>query len=667
MPFWFPKLLNPWVAALAAAITIPLLVILYFLKLRRKEMTVSSTLLWRKAIQDLQVNAPFQKLKWSLLLLLQLILLALLSLALARPVANVTPSATHLTVILIDHSASMSTIEDFGGSKRTRLEEAQRQAKELVDSMHRHDMATVIAFTDMAEVRQTFTSDPNGLKNAIDRIEPTDRRTKLALAYKLAESQTASFPEQQRGNEAPGIFVYSDGRASDVKDVAVRGDLKYTKIGNDDTPNIGIVTFSAQRNYEHPEQVQVFARLANYGPAPVRTDVQLSIDGVVASDKTDLLLLPERWNDKDFPADKKDTTLVAKDSVSFPKLELLKAAVIKLEQTNKDALASDDAAIVVVPPPKPLAVLLVSEGNLYLERAINSMGLQKPDTLAPPLYEQKKPQQYDVIIFDRYEPKYMPSSGNFMWFDAIPPGSRVQAVKENGQPVILPATSILDWNREHPILRGLQLSKLVIDQSIKLQLPVEAEVLVESFKGPLIVLQHEGRSTHLICAFDLLQTNWPRRPSFPVFMDSAVQYLALGTDMDVRQSFQPGATPKIPRTDLQKIEAKLGKPLQEIKLGGPMGSITVTVPQNGDLVLPPLDKVGLYTTDPPIPRLEKIAVSLLDASESNIEPLEDLPNGISIATKGNGKSRLELWWWIIACAALPLLFVEWWVYTRRVA
>ena len=31
-----------------------------------------------------------------------------------------------------------------------------------------------------------------------------------------------------------------------------------------------------------------------------------------------------------------------------------------------------------------------------------------------------------------------------------------------------------------------------------------------------------------------------------------------------------------------------------------------------------------------------------------------------------GRSRLELWWWLVACAALPLLLIEWWVYTRRV-
>ncbi len=59
-------------------------------------------------------------------------------------------------------------------------------------------------------------------------------------------------------------------------------------------------------------------------------------------------------------------------------------------------------------------------------------------------------------------------------------------------------------------------------------------------------------------------------------------------------------------------------------------------------------------------------MNLLDANESNVMPNPDPPGKIgTVEASGSAKSRLELWWWL-AAAALALLFVEWWVYTRRV-
>ena len=663
---WLPSFLNPLAAAIAAAMAVPALLILYFLKLRRREMPISSTLLWRKAIQDLQVNAPFQKLRRNLLLLLQMLLLMLLCLALSRPVSNFTPGAAKLSVILVDRSGSMSAVEDFNGKKLSRLDEAKRQAKSLIDSMGRKESAMVIAFDDSAEVMQPLTTDTAALRTAIDSIQPTDRRSKLKLAYKLAEAQVKFYPEQLRPNEKPSVFVYSDGRIADAKELSVQADILYSKIGRDDTSNIAIVSLSAKRNYERPTEVQVFARLANYGPEPIATDVQLTVDGQIRGTATDLLLLPERWNDVDFKKTPDQAKLRPKDSVNFQKIELTTAAVLRVEQMKKDALSADDVAMVVVPPPKAMSVLLVTDGNYFLQRALDSMDLQHPDTFSPVKYEEAKPQTYDVIIFDRYEPKFMPTSGNFLWFGSLASGLKLKVMKQGNETAIVKDTMVLDWKREHPIMRGLQLGKMYVGEAIKLQAPIETETLVEGFKGPLVLLHREGRATHLVCTFDLLQSNWPLRLSFPIFMHNALQYLALGTDMDVRESFAPGATPKIPRTNLQKLEAERGSPIKELKLDGPMGRRIVKIPETGDVVLPALDKVGLYSLDPPVAPYEKIAVNLLDSAESNTLPISQPPGGgVATATQA-GKSRLELWWWIVACAAMPLLLIEWWVYTRRV-
>src|SRR5438067_1437754 len=292
---FFPTFLNPWTAALAGAIVIPSLLILYFLKLRRREMAVSSTILWKKAVQDLQVNAPFQRLRRNLLLLLQLLILLFLLLALSRPVTHFTPGAGKISVILIDRSASMGA-RDADLKGKSRLDEAKRRAKDLVETLDRHGQAMVIAFDESAETVQPFTSDVAALKRQIDSIQQTDKKTRLKTAFQLAEAQTNFNPEQLRvdARTRPEVWVYSDGRVADAAELTIRGDLKYDKIGSKDTGNIAIVAMNAKRNYERPTEVQVFARLANFGPDLVNADVQLSVDGQIRT-VAGTTLAPERW------------------------------------------------------------------------------------------------------------------------------------------------------------------------------------------------------------------------------------------------------------------------------------------------------------------------------------------------------------------------------------
>jgi len=673
---WFPVFLNKWYAAGAAALVIPALLILYFLKLRRREMPVSSTFLWKKAIQDLQVNSPFQRLRRNLLLLLQLILLMLLLLSFSRPVANHRPPPGKMNVILIDRSASMNARD--AGSKETRLELAKREARDLVDSMPKNGTAMVIAFDDSSETLQPLTHDQAALKTAIDRIQPTDRVTRIKLGYQLADAQMNFDPEQYRpGIDPPDVYLYSDGRATDANDVTLRGKLHFEKMGSDKTGNVGIVALSAKRNYERPTEVQVFARLANFGPDPVEVPVQLSVDNEVVevngNRSQSTFLLPDRWDRDERDKYEHNGGRAELNSVTF-NLDVTSSAVLKIEQMKRDGdgLFADDIAQVVVPPPRSLSVLLVTEGNFFLEKAINQLGLKNPDVLHPDVYESlstDKRNRYDVYIFDRYNPKVLPPSGNFIYFlngkhGELPDDAKVKVAKTpSGQTAFLEDVGILDWKRDHPILKDLDLGKLYIAEATKLDVPKDAEVLIDGLKGPLLVMNRTARGTNLIVAFDCLQSNWPLKVSFPIFLHNAMQYLAVGSDMDVRQSFSPGATPTIPRVNLQRA----GNPAT-VTLTGPEGPQKIPVPVNGDFALPAMNRVGLYTTSPPIPQYEQMAVNLLDANESNLLPADHAPGDINapVEAAGVAKARLELWWWIVAFGALPLLIIEWWVYTRRV-
>lgn len=683
---WFPTF-TAWQYGLVAAVfAIPALLVLYFLKLRRQEVPIGSTLLWRKAIQDLQVNSPFQKLRRNLLLLLQLLLLLLLLLAYARPVTNYVPPPGKTAVFLIDRSASMQAKD--GPDGRTRLDSAKQQAKDLIDAMPRGGTAMVIAFDDDAKPVQPFTGDPNLLKQAVDRIQPTDRRTDIKLAYQLADAQVNFNPEQLRDNkEPPDIRVFTDGRLVNAEEAGVKGNVTYHKIGSDKAGNIAVVALSAKRNYERPTQVQVFARLANFGPDPVDVPVRLSIDGEAVTTQNaradDLVLLPDRWTDPQRREWEAKGNKKQRDSVDF-KLDLTRAAVIRLEQMNKtaDVLPVDDVAQVVVPPPKTLSVLLVTDGNYFLQRAVRSLSVKAPDVTQPADYEAKKPTTYDVVIFDNYKPKFLPDAGNFVWFNAVPdtiktkvatdapppptgPAAKGAPAPLPGNPIVLDDVGVLDWKREHPIFQGLGMGKLYAAKALKLNVPLDREVLLDGLKGPLIVLERSAKTTHLLVAFDVMETNWVFKPSFPIFLHQALQYLAVGQAMDVRQTLRPGEVVRVPRSNLQQA----GADLKRVTLDGPGGKKALAVPDAGEFVLPAMEKVGLYSTDPQVPGYERIAVNVLDATESNLLPADKIPAAAPQAEANDGettgKRRLELWWWL-ALIALGVLTIEWWVYTRRV-
>jgi hypothetical protein len=661
---WLPHFLNPWTALAAGTVAAAILVGLYFLKLRRSEAPVSSTLLWKKAIQDLQVNAPFQKLRNNLLLILQLLMLLFLAAALARPVVNFTPGAGAINVILIDRSGSMNATD--GGDGRTRLEEAKRRARALVGTMDRNAQTMVIAFADSAEVVQPFTGDHAALTRAIDSIAPTDRPTRLKLAYQLADAQGGTFARNASNSPLPQVWLYSDGRAMDRDDVHLRAHVSFDSIGSAETGNIAIVALDARRNYKEPQEVEVFARLANFGPKPVKADVELRIDGQIAAVKS-VSLAPHRWEDPQWNAahaGQRDPNFAATDSLDFT-LNLAGAAVLTIEQMNKqsDALAADDSASLIVPPPKPLRVLLVTPGNFFLERVLHSLQLKNFKILSPKDYVKEHPTDFDVYVFDRFAPdaKVLPPAGRFIDIDAIPPGMTLKPVTAKGTPVLLHDVKVLDWKRDHPVLRQLMLSRLFVADVLKLDIPAGDQILIDGTAAPLLLLHRQGERVHLVIPFDLLRSNWPMQLSFPIFMHNALRYMALGSSMDVRQSYHPGDAPDIPRADV--LDADPG--LKPIALSGPGGTQSVAAPKEGDVVLPALNRVGVYTLKPAIPGHEKLAVNMLSADESNMIPAPAPAGGEALQASGALRGRLDLWWWIIACLFLPMLLIEWYVYTRR--
>jgi hypothetical protein len=301
----------PWWAGLLLLL-IPLMVLLlYFLKLKRRPLAVPSTFLWRKSIEDLHVNSLLQWLRQNVLLLLQILaLLAMIYGVMAFRFHGRTAEGKHY-IIMIDNSASMAATD----LEPTRLEWSKAEAIKEIDGYGDNDFGMVIVFNSTAEILQSYTNEKPRLHRAVESIQQTQRPTRiddaLSLADSLANPVRSTANEISRpANEEAGkertyvavegmpaeVHLYSDGRFPAVPDFNL-GNLNVNfhiagqvvmeekekgktelKPAPDSSDNIGLVTFNARRDEADPRKLQVFATAMNYRATPARAKIQLDVN-----------------------------------------------------------------------------------------------------------------------------------------------------------------------------------------------------------------------------------------------------------------------------------------------------------------------------------------------------------------------------------------------------
>ena len=650
------EFLAPITAAVAAAATVPLLVLLYFLKLRRREVWISSTLLWRRAVRDLQVNAPFQRLRRNLLLLLQLLALLAVLAALARPVAKLARGPGMRYVILIDRSGSMNATDADGG----RLAEAKRRAKALVETLRRgaifslrdqSDQAMVIAFDRAAKVMCNFTSDKAQLAAAVDAVEPTDAPSRLGEAIAVARAYATS-PGQDANNRsaeaAARLELFSDGRIGDLDDVVVQdGELNFHCIG-ESSGNVAVVAMQARRSYEKADEVSIFASLANFGAEEAACDVQLSIDGDVRAVRP--VRIAPRSPGPDGGPDRPGNV-----SVSFS-LSHSGAAVVEVRHLARDLLPADDAAWAILQPPRRLKALLVTTGNLALDAALAACPLARLDRMTPTEFDKTDParlgaEAYDLIVLDNHVPKRLPRN-QYLVFGRPPPGVGCQAGQKLGRQIAA------DWQSGHPVLQHVDLANLFVGSCTKLSLPRDAVVLAELNDTPGLAVVRRRGSVLVLVNFDLMQSNWPFEPGFAMFCYNAVNFLALESGQAGRSSLRVGQALAV------QGAASDGRAL----VGGPgFAKRPVTPDASGMFRYPNTARAGVYAVSIPdrAPRL--FAVNLLDAAESDIRPRREIVvSGQTVAARPAGAAANQEIWPYLAALALLIVCVEWVVYNLKV-
>ena len=654
----FLNALTAWQWALILAVP-PAIVALYFLKLRRQPVEVPSTLLWHKSLEDLHVNSPWQRIRQSLLLYLQLLIVSFFIISLLRPGWRTSELAGGRSIFLIDNSASMSATD----VAPSRLAEAKRQAVNLINQLQSGDQAMVVCFSDTARIEQGFTNNHADLRQAVEQIQPTNRTTNISDALRTASgfaNPSNSNTSDESSSSAPEpikLFILSDGRFPPVPNFLL-GNLEpiFVPIANSQASNVGIVAFSIDRAQGDTTKSQAFGRVENFTDREVTVPLDLLASGN--------------------PIDAATLTVPANDSagVTFT-LGNLDPGVLELRIATPDALPQDNRAWAAVnssPRPK---ILLITPGNKPLELALSTPRaheLAEVTIAAPNVLKTKDHQQaaatgaYDLIIYDRCIPQRMPEA-NTLSIATTPPNSGINSWSL-GDPVSSP--QIIDSARNHPLMQWLDLGNVEIAEARPVTPPPGGTRLIDSNKGTLLAIAPRDEFEDAVLGFEIssvdkqgqpvANTNWPIRGSFPTFIYNVLQYLGGNRESLNSQSLPPG----------HPITLKSNVASDQLQVRTPSGT-TVSVPRSpsGTFHFTATEELGPYEILQDNKITQRFTVNLFDPLESDIRgPKENSLQIGQLTVPGQAayaSVRRETWRWLLA-AALVVLLLEWYIYNRRV-
>jgi von Willebrand factor type A domain/Aerotolerance regulator N-terminal len=550
------------------ALSLPL-VLLYFLKVRRRERRVSSLLLWQAVLRDREASAFFQRLQRDPLLILQILALLALTLALARPVATVMGEGARKVVVVLDTSASMKA-RDVGPS---RFDVARAEATALVRRLGEGAEVMVVEAGVQPTVTAALSRDRDRAVSAIRGASPHDLPTRLAEGVRTARALVGSDPRAE-------IHVFTDGafapaRMADTTDPRVR----WVGVGRR-SQNVGITNLSVRKSYAGSFEYQAFVSLVNYTPESQTFPFSLELDGKTLAERS-VTLEPS-----------------VRRSVVLPFSHGAGGAVAARLHINDD-LAADNVAWAVLPPPRKIAVTLVSPGNLFLEKVLRTDPQVALDVKTPEQY-QGGMAEADVVIVDSVSPARV-GSGRFVFVNTVPADVPIQVLGRLEQP------TIMDWDRAHPVMRHVEFAKVAIEEAMRMRPLSAGRPLVEAVGGPLIYALEEQDRKAIIVGFDLFKTDFPLRVAFPLILSNTLRWL------------HPAAL------DQSSLQVATGQPIL-LPVAHGITAATVTTP-SGRAVKAPVtrgavsftetDEVGLYTLSTARGDL-RVAANLMDADESNL-------------------------------------------------
>lgn len=608
-------------AALAFSAIIPIILLLYFMRPKRQERIVGSTLLWQQAMQDLQASRPWQRLRITPLLLLQLLAAIIIVLVLMRPAIFMSSPVNGNTIVILQASASMQATD----VAPSRFDRAKDTINDFIDALGPNDHLSLISMARTPQVLIANSQDKAQLTNALQHARVTNQDADLQQALSLASSLAA-------GQENAQILVMGDGHVMNSNQTLDSSfPVRYMSIGSD-APNVALMALSSRSLQGN---LIAFAQVSNYSHDKRSIPVELYADGRLYSVKTVTL------------------NAGASGAIEWGPLPA-RTNLLHARLLSQDAMTADHEAWALVGSSIRGRVLLVTKGNMYLQTALRLQSNVTLYTIDPTKYAANIG-TYDLTIFDGYTPPKEPA-GNILY---VNPPTHNYSFGSSGP--ITAVTHISAGNDPQNLLSNVDLSSIhTMRDSHQLKPSLWAQSIINTPETPLLLAGENNNRRIAVFGFDLHETDLPLQPSFPILIYNLINWF-LPSPVAGNGQVIPGAAVNVQTwpgadqvivtgPDQQAVTVGPPFPVTPYARTNPIGIYQVSQRVHGHMLN------GIFT------------VNLFNPNQSQLAPAKSIPvtHSTNVANNKNTISRQlrEIWPWIAAFLLL-ILCAEWWLFSRN--
>ncbi|MBP1153800.1 MULTISPECIES: VWA domain-containing protein [unclassified Paenibacillus] len=659
----FQSLVSLWFG-----LTLPAIVLMYLLKRKYVDTEVPSHLLWNRVLRNLEANRPWQRLRNQLLLILQLLIAVLLVLALMQPWVWAKSGVKGHLVLVLDRSASMDALTpdpEDSQQKLTRLELAKRMAADVVQGEASGSAVTVISMGGQPEVLVSRERKTDSVLAALQSVEPSYGRT----AYKETMSLAAALTQDDTDAE---IRVLTDAGWSDgTEGLTFRVPVRVEPVGDAPLNNIAIVQFGVRNGAAAGSVANGVAALKNTGNSILETDVTLYADSA-AAETARIRLEPGEQRTLHFD-------------------NIRSSDVYKLSMEAKDDYAADNEAFAFLSGDQNRKVLLLTEGNLFLEKALQLaraevIKVQAEGMTAPPQGE------FDLVVLDRLQSGAITGEA----WQRLLREKPVWSIRSGYQGTETNPPQADYQISEHPVTKYIRFQDTHIAKILHVEPKDQAawgEPIVSAGLQPLIFAGLENGQPRLLFTFDLQQSDLPLRPEFPILVQNAVDWLG-STQRASLGRVIAGEKTDIP-VSAQTVSAQW-LPIELAGTGASSGSVTGKVQAAGQSPVPAEEAEGAVLSGQTVPNrpglyqfvekdedggerktylevsadpresaiTERKELEFARPTAGNLKPLGSGDSGSQVQLEEReGESPYPLLPWIIALVTL-IVVAEWGVYHR---